>query len=228
MVQAWKSASQAGRFGKWRRPWMERLRLQWTTTFLHLLQPLARLTGRIRHGLAPLRFRGSAGRWVILPQSRQIWSEEWQGSEVRLKAIEENVLAAGAASVRGGEFDNWDLEAHGGGILGAARLRMGIEEHGAGRQLLRFRVWPQWPPAALAAALVLFAMGAAASFGDSWAPAAVLLAVALQVVLRTIRECAASANGLLRAIEIGCEPAGHVREPARSTSLPARQEAGGD
>ena len=55
---------------------------------------------------------------------------------------EEGLRAEGLALEIGGEFDRWDLEVRG-GFFGCARLRLAVEEHGGGRQLARFRVWPR-------------------------------------------------------------------------------------
>ena len=48
------------------------------------------------------------------------------------------------------------LAAARGGALGSCQLRMAIEEHGAGRQLVRFRLWPRLSPWGIGVA-VLFA-----------------------------------------------------------------------
>ncbi len=55
--------------------------------------------------------------------------------------METSAIAEGAGVRRGGEWQRWDLQLCG-GILGAARVRAAVEEHGGGRQLVRFRVWP--------------------------------------------------------------------------------------
>lgn len=52
--------------------------------------------------------------------------------------MEAALRVEGAVAPREGDCDRWDLEARG-GLLGAAHLRMAIEEHGAGKQV-RFRV----------------------------------------------------------------------------------------
>ena len=51
--------------------------------------------------------------------------------------------------VRGGDIDRWDIQVRL-GPLGSARLRVAVEEHGQGRQLVRYRVWPRWSRAAAA------------------------------------------------------------------------------
>jgi hypothetical protein len=71
-----------------------------------------------------------------------IWSEDWRSADDRVRSAESAILALGTAPVRGGDYDAWDLEIRA-GLLGFARLRHTVEEHGAGRQLVRFRLTPR-------------------------------------------------------------------------------------
>src|SRR5204862_2614083 len=84
------------------------------TAALHMLQPLARLRGRLDHGLAPWRRQGARG--LALPGRRTfaIWSEHWREPDERLRAIEATLRADGAGVLRGGDSDRWDLEVRGG------------------------------------------------------------------------------------------------------------------
>src|SRR5205814_174842 len=102
-----------------------------TIGFLHLLQPLARLIGRLRSGLTVWRRRGRLGTVVPRVRTSSIWSEEWRSVHERLAAVEEDLVREGAVVQRGGDFDRWDLEVRG-GLLGSARMLMAIEEHGGG------------------------------------------------------------------------------------------------
>lgn len=152
-----------------------------TTGFLFLAQPLARLSGRLEFGLTPLRWRGRFGfiapRALIFSQ----WFEKWQSGETRLENLERNLRQDGIPVWRGGNFDPWDLEIRG-GMLGCARLIMGIEEFGGGKQLVRYRIWPHYSTGgavflsaililsviafingALSAALILGSLGAIAA-----------------------------------------------------------------
>ena len=79
----------------------------------------------------------------------------WQAPTRWLETLEEALRPTGVPPLRGGDFDRWDLEVPG-GISGSCRLRMAVEEHGAGRQLVRFRCWPRPAPFVLTL-LMLFA-----------------------------------------------------------------------
>ena len=128
------------------------------TALLNVLQPLARLRGRLDHGLTPWRRRGRAGVAVPVARTLTVWSEHWLGPEERLEIMEHGLRGDGLAPELGGEFDRWDLEVRG-GFFGCARLRLAVEEHGGGRQLVRFRVWPR----IVQAGVVLFVLVAASA-----------------------------------------------------------------
>jgi len=182
-----------------------RLKLRSLTAFLHLLQPLARLCGRLHNGLTPWRRRALD---VALPWPRTctIWTEHWRAPEKQLQSIETALRADGAIFLRGGDFDRWDLEIQG-GVLSAVRLLMAVEEHGLGRQLVRFRLWPRCSPAALVLTLLCAALATGAALGQAWAVSAVLGLVTLMLGLRTFQECAAATGAVLRALRECTDPA---------------------
>jgi GT2 family glycosyltransferase len=107
--------------------------------FFHLLQPAARLSGRVKHGLTPWR----STRASIVPRAPSlrttIWSEKWRAPDEWLKDVERELAQAGAIVGRGGDYDRWDLQVRG-GPLANARLFMGIEGHAGGKQNLHFRI----------------------------------------------------------------------------------------
>ncbi len=140
VAQATLSAAQA-RFGGTRSA-LARFALYELTTALHFVQPLCRLRGRLRHGLTPWRRRG---RWrFALPRGAtwSIWSERWWPAATWLSLLEEQLRVHGAPLLRGGDYDRWDLEVRG-GSLGRLRVLVTTEDHGGGKQLARFRVWPR-------------------------------------------------------------------------------------
>ena len=132
----------------------EALQRRLITFFMHLQQPIARLKGRIRHGLTPWRRRGDA-RGAPGDVLQQLWSESWQAPETWIERTEAALRARGFIVVRGGITDNWDLDVRG-GLLGSLRARFALEEHGAGKQLVRLHatvrsprvaVWAAWASA---------------------------------------------------------------------------------
>jgi O-antigen biosynthesis protein len=163
---AWRDSVRAGRRSRW-----HRYRLWFGSTLLHMLQPLARLSGRLRHGLTPWRPHAAGGLDVPLPGRASIWSEEWRTADGWLETLEAQLRATGARVLRGGDYDRWDLEIRG-GAAGAVRLLFATEEHGGGRQLLRLRFRPRWTWRSLALMTVGAAIAAGALAGGAWITAA--------------------------------------------------------
>jgi O-antigen biosynthesis protein len=162
------------------------------TAFLHMLQPLARLSGRLRYGFFPRKRRRTR---LALPRPRAsaLWSERWQSAEQRLQRIESRLRDEGGTVLRGAEYDRWELQVRG-GLLGVARLRMAVEEHGGGSQLVRLRSWPKCSTVGLASALVLAGLSLGAGLDAAWAACAVLGAFALLLVVSALRDCATAAG----------------------------------
>jgi hypothetical protein len=181
-----------------RRPRRERVALLATMAALHLIQPLARLYGRLRHGLTPWRVRGPAIAAWPLRRTWTVWSEEWRPFEAWLAGLEARTADMELVGVRGGDYDSWDLEVRG-GLLGGTRLRAAVEEHGGGRQLLRFRVHVRPTALAVASSVVFVACGTAAAVAASWAAAAVLAAGGSLVAARACRDCLVAAAASRRA-----------------------------
>jgi GT2 family glycosyltransferase len=160
LVQAWLSSAGAS-FGSASRSPATRLRLRALTAFLHLLQPMARLSGHLRGGLVPWRRRGETRASLPRRRTSAIWSERWRPPEERLRSIESSLRGSGIPVLRGGAHDRWDLEVRS-GPLGSARLIMGVEDHALGRQLVRLRWWPRCALARLWLAVPFAALGAGA------------------------------------------------------------------
>src|SRR5262249_17490782 len=165
---------------------------------LFLLQPIARLAGRLRGGLTPWRRRGNLLLAFPRPQRRTVWSERWRSQAHRLLQVEGLLRARCMSVVRGGDTDRWDIQVRL-GPLGSARLRVALEEHGQGCQLIRYHVWPRWSRA-LPIVMVLLAVWFAGSIGDDPYLAAVLGAGLLIVLLRACQEAGAAVALVLRAI----------------------------
>jgi hypothetical protein len=112
------------------------------TALLFVLQPCARLAGRLRNGLSPWRRRLRPGAALPRPKTLELWSEDWRDPQVRVEQLQDALAERGGFVRSGGPFDRWDLEVRT-GPLGGVKLRIAVEEHGRGRQLVRARVWPR-------------------------------------------------------------------------------------
>src|SRR5690606_7635728 len=124
------------------------------TALLFALQPAARLDGRSLGGEATSwRRRPRAFAWPAA-QRFTCWSESWRPPEAWLGALESALRAQELPVLRGGAFDDWDLEVRAGRAC-VLRLRVAVEEHGHGRQLVRVRAWPPRSPRRVAALLAL-------------------------------------------------------------------------
>jgi hypothetical protein len=130
----------------------------------------------------------------------QLWSEQWQCPLARLQAIEETLRAEGTASWRGGDYDRWDLEVRG-GLFGAVRLLATTEEHGAGKQLVRFRLWPKFSVQGLALILLLLAGAVGAVWDHAWLAAALLVLIAALPACRMLQECAGAMATVQHALQ---------------------------
>jgi hypothetical protein len=171
--------------------------LRLLTAWLHLLQPLARLRGRLDHGLTPWRRRRPSslswpggGTWTL-------WTERRREPNDWLVELQQTLRLSGYVVRRGGDFDGWDFEVRT-GTLGGVRVLMSHEEHGRGRQLVRLRAWPHAGfGVALASGLV--ALSVLASAAGAAAAAVSLVALAGVVAVRGLADCA-GATGTVRDV----------------------------
>jgi hypothetical protein len=170
------------------------------TALLHLVQPLARLKGRLSFGLTPWRKRSVHDLSLPRPRTLAFWNEGWQAAEQRLRALEAALRTRKAVPLRSGDFDRWDFHVQG-GIFGAARALMVIEEHGAGRQLIRFRIWPRFSSAGIALILLFALLSAAAALDHVWGVSFILGLVGALLGLLASRDSAVAEGALLSAVE---------------------------
>ncbi len=175
----------------------EVFKLRALTASLHLLQPLARLIGRVRLGLTPWRrsaVPGIAQPWPW-PKVFTVWSEQWRSPFDWLESLESGIHGLRTVVLRGGDYDRWDLELRG-GLMGSVRVLMAVEEHGGGKQFVRFRTWPRCSSAGVVTALLFAALSACAAFGHAWMACGVLNVIALLLMIRIVKECS-SAMGVM-------------------------------
>ena len=179
---------------------LDRARRRAITSALFLVQPLARLAGRLRHRRAPWRLRVAALAGIPRVRHFAIWSERWSPAEVRVHGLEQGLLREGGVVRRGSPFDRWDLEV-GVGMLATAKLRTAIEEHGSGRQMLRIRAWPKLWLAGLAAAMLLALLAAGAWMNGAPIVAVVLAAGVGGLAALAILDSSAAMGVLMKALD---------------------------
>ncbi|HEX4998712.1 MAG TPA: glycosyltransferase [Terriglobia bacterium] len=186
---------------------------------LHLLHPLARLVGRFKFGLHPWRPRGATR---TSPRFRRvsIWTEKARTAEEWLSHFQAGLRSAGNPGLAGGEYDNWDLEVQG-GLLGAARTRMAVEEHGNGRQMLRFRIWPRYSRVGLFTTLLLLGLGGAAAYDAALPAAAILFGAGAALGVRILYESASAMHNLTNVLEAVRHPGIRREAPANPVPLSA-------
>jgi O-antigen biosynthesis protein len=169
----------------------------WTlTTLLHAAQPLARIRGRAHPPAWRTVIARAAMPW---PHTVQVWSEEWRSAEDRLADVERALRQDGVPVFTSCAFGRWDLHARG-GLFGSARLRLGLEEHGGGRQLVRFRISPAVPAAAVASLAVVTLAAASAELTGAWGASAVLSVTALVLAACLVRGCALAVGAFVHHV----------------------------
>jgi glycosyltransferase involved in cell wall biosynthesis len=179
------------------------LRRRLLTGFLFLLQPLARLVGRVRFGLTPWRHRLPLR--VVLPTARRVRfvrKNHWQSAHDTLLTMERFLLESSASVQRGADYDDWDLHIHG-GLLGGARATLAVEDCDRTTQLIRLPVRPVFArPGLLLAGLFGTLAAAALHFGHSWTVTAILGGFSAFLLLRAATEAASSLGAALQAIRM--------------------------
>jgi O-antigen biosynthesis protein len=166
---------------------------------LHLIHPLARLTGRLRSGLTLWRHK-TAGFAMPWPRKLAAWTEQWRDPNERLRSFEADLRKPGVYVRRGGDYDRWDLEVRA-GLLGFARLLMAVEDHGAGNQFVRLRVWPKFPLLGLLPIVLFASLSAAALFDHAWMAFAILSLLSLFLTIHSLRSCGSAVAAVIRTFK---------------------------
>ena len=196
--------AQDARFPRQPRSRLERARWLCLTGLLHVVQPAARLWGRLRPDPASRQSgqSGKPGRWRPLawPGRRAwwLWTEEWREPALHLEALEGEL--AGADFSRGGDFDEWDLEIRG-GSHGSVRGCMAVEDHGSGTQLFRFRTWPNVGMPVVLGVTMSLGVAALAAADGAWLVAGLLSGLAAAMALPALLACARASATIRQALE---------------------------
>ena len=161
---------------------------------LHIIQPIARLTGRIQNGLTPWRKRGimahagkmKSGNSSILSH----WNEAvWKATDTWLEDLERTLIKMKVRVKRGGDFDNWDIKAAT-GLFAQAKGILTVEEHGANKQYVKFRYNMIYSVSGMLLILMLSGVSVAAAADQQWVVTTVVsilvIAIAVQYILDSI------------------------------------------
>ena len=135
-----------------------------------------------------------------MPRTAALWSEQWHPIEEYLRGICHSLREDGSVVISGGDWDRWDLKVRG-GSLGVAKLLVAFEEHGDGRQLLRFAWRPGTSRGARALGGVVASLGVAALVGEAWNAAAIIGVVTALLLIRVLYECGAATAIIGRLVE---------------------------
>ena len=162
------------------------------------MQPLARLRGRLEHGLTIWRRRGETTPVFPRPRANAIWTERWESPDARPYQFTAQLQEAGQKFRYGGSFDPWDIYVPG-GILGGARMLMAVEDHGGGAHYIRVRFWPRLTKPSVVGAVFFLCLAAAAVLNGAPLAAVLLGLFTLGFLLRSCLECAIAMGALTRA-----------------------------
>jgi O-antigen biosynthesis protein len=228
LTQAIMSAAKAS-FSNPAKTGGELLKAYTVTAFLHILQPLARLKGRLRYGLTPWRRRGSPK--IVFPKlyTKSVWNENWRQPEQVLEAMNNLLKSDGAVIQSGGDFDDWDLDVRG-GMMAGARVLMAIEEHGGGKQLFRFKAYPRISLKAVLVALLMTVLAVNAGFSQAEEGIGAVVAfvflssMALCLFVLIYIECANPLAAVLSAIEALKQESGNGIQAAENAAVIERIE----
>jgi hypothetical protein len=173
------------------------------TAFLFIIQPLARLEGRLTFDFASRRKQGinNLPFEFIVPQTRyfSIWSENWKSNEDWLRLIETNLIKSNTKVRRGGEFDRYDLEVNV-GMFAFCRGLLVVEEHGAGKQLVRLRCRTRYSMFGSIPFIVLAALALFSTFDDLLVAAVILSAFLLLIGFAMLSDAARATRNLSLAL----------------------------
>ena len=172
---------------------------------LHVIQPVARLYGRIRHGLTPWRKRGATWNFkfifITCPKVFFHWSEQWKSPEQWLTEIEDNLALMKTRGKRGGDFDRWDIQVRN-GLFSKSNGLLTVEEHGAQKQYIKFRCRASYSFTAWMISLTLLATAIFAATMQQWEVSMIIASLALFFVFRFFIETASSMNSLYSAFKM--------------------------
>jgi GT2 family glycosyltransferase/membrane protein implicated in regulation of membrane protease activity len=205
---------------KYRRP-----KYQLLVVALHIVQPAARLYGRIKFGLTPWRKRGAGWSWKYLPVLRNKlflhWSEKWHSTEDYLQSLEQSLINQQMVAQRGGDFDRWDLQT-GNKLFAHVRCLLTVEEHGAGKQYVKIKSTVSFAAFSLSVLLITGVLAGLALWEQEWIVGSVFAAFFLTILVK----CTIEKSNVLHSLEVAIAglPKHEVVPPMVIVHMKDRQE----
>lgn len=182
-----------------RRSWVALMRMRILIGFLHLMQPFARLIGRVQYGLTPWRRHTVTSFSFPWRRTFAFWHERRNASEQILSTLGSRIRTYGPSVISGGDYDRWDLEIRA-GSTGAVRVQMAIEEHESGKQLVRFRCWPVSSLRRFIVTLLLNLLAILALIDGAWLASAIIGTAGVLLGLIAVLDCAVATSLVERCL----------------------------
>lgn len=174
------------------------------TTSLHIVQPYARLVGRITNGLTlwkhKLDYISNVKVLFTYRRIRQHWSVNWKPTEEWLGIIRKELILKNNKVIQGGEYDRWDYR-NMVGLFGSIRSLLTIEEHGMGKQMLKLRMWMEVPKTGLSLLLAFSALSAIAFINEAYVSFGFFCMLSLIILLKILSDQAGSLISLIEVFD---------------------------
>jgi GT2 family glycosyltransferase len=177
-----------------------KIKFQIITIFLHMIQPLARLIGRLQYDLTPWRRFSKRRLGPFYSKNISVWCNNWIEPVIRRQQLEHDLRQSLPHIKRGGVFDNWDLWVKG-GVFGGVKIQMAAEDHAQRKQYLRFKLIPHWP---LMSRYILFSMIlfiTISVYQKEWYAVGILSTLCLLFFLRVFSDFAIASGWSLEAMK---------------------------
>ncbi|MCK5368950.1 MAG: hypothetical protein KAQ62_10370, partial [Cyclobacteriaceae bacterium] len=183
-----------------KKSWLVKKKFQFITIALYMIQPLARLFGRLRNNLTPWRRYNRSLFSPIIYGKISVWCENWISPGLRLENLESDLNSINSHVYRGGDFDRWDLGIKG-GAFGGVRILMAAEDHAKGHQYLRYRILPKI--SSLSKYLISFTsmIITFTIIDESWSATVTFSGLFLLLFGRIFWDCSTASGCCLKAIE---------------------------
>jgi len=177
-----------------------KLKLILVSTFLHMIQPLARLMGRFQFNLTPWRRKVKGAFSLPVRKKLSIWCESWMNRDKRLELMESELKSKGTQVIRGGDFDLWDIRVQA-GTFGGVKITMAAEDHAKRKQMLRFRITPYLSLLIKYVILFLMTIAIASALDRAWVFFGIFSSILLITILRSLLDLGTSFGIVIKTIK---------------------------